>query len=78
MFEKTMALRIKDKDVIEFCKVLGKYGVKFDINDTNETELCHYKNFIICASRHKIREMYGEFSMIRDGQFNSYNDKESA
>lgn len=78
MFEQKMTLRIKDREAIDFCKVLGKYGVKFDITDANETELCHYKNFTIRATNSKIREMYGEFSMIRDGQFKSYNDEESA
>ena len=85
MFGKKLAIRIKDTEAIEFCKVLGMYGIKFMIGDVrsvadaiNLDETVNYRIFTFRASRRKIRELYGEFSMIRDGQFNSYSNRGSA
>ena len=85
MFGKKLAIRIKDNETIEFCKVLGMYGIKFNIGDvrfgvdtTNLDDTVGYRIFTFRASKRKIRELYGEFSMMRDNQFNSYTNRGSA
>ena len=82
MFGQKFAIRIKDTDAIEFCKVLGTYGIKFGVRDVadivNPDEVVSSRIFTFHASKRKIRELYGEFCMMRDGQFNSYTNRGSA
>ena len=85
MFRQTATIRIYDTEAIEFCRVLGMYGLKFDISEvrdadeTNPNKKVGYRIFTFTAPERKIRELYGEFSMIRDGQFKFYeNNRGSA
>ena len=69
MFKKKYVFSVIDSNVIDFCRVLGKYGLKFQIgklhtivNTNNPFETCHYRSIAVHASNRQAKKLYNEFS----------------
>lgn len=70
---KKLICNVEDMEAINFCRVLGKYGLKFDISelrrvskeegDTRKQQ--HYRVFIVYTTEHKVDEIYDELKMYR-------------
>lgn len=58
MFTKNHRITIESGFAMDLVRVLGKYGVKFEVTDEyrrdNDTSLTWYRDFIIHATRRKM------------------------
>lgn len=68
MFKKTFTLRTESSVAMAMVKVLGRYGVRFEVSDEYITRLDNkrtwYRDFIIRTSRRKMVSIWKEFRTI--------------
>ena len=68
MFKKTFTLRTESSVAMAMVKVLGRYGVRFEVSDEYITRLDNkrtwYRDFIIRTNRRKMRNIWKEFRAI--------------
>lgn len=68
MFKKTFTLRTESSVAMAMVKVLGRYGVRFEVSDEYITRLDNkrtwYRDFIIRTSRRKMMSIWKEFRTI--------------
>ena len=73
--KKRLFCHVADMDIIDFCRVLGKYGLKFEIGELRESPnskitessskedyICkqHYRIFTVYVSEHKAADLQDE------------------
>lgn len=73
MFKKKFIFKIVDSEVLDFCRILGKYGVKFEIgklhtvaNANDPFCALHYRLIAVYAPERQIKKLYDE---INDNDF---------
>lgn len=77
MFKKTLVFSIEEKEVINFCRFLGRYGLRFKIgklrNSTvragDDNQVVTYRVFTVYASKRKAYTLYEELNMNREASF---------
>lgn len=76
MFKKTLVFSIEEKEVINFCRLLGKYCLRFRIGKLrNSTRLdennqaVSYRVFTVYASKRKAYALYEELNTNREITF---------
>lgn len=76
MFKKTLVFSVEEKEVINFCRLLGKYCLRFKISKLrNSTRLDEnnqavaYRVFTVYASKRKAYALYEELNMNREMTF---------
>ena len=69
MFKKKYVFNVIDSNVIDFCRVLGKYGLKFQIgklhiivNANDPFGTYHYRSIAVYASNRQAKKLYDEFN----------------
>lgn len=62
--EKTVMFNIDEMEAINFCRTLGRYGVKFEISDLrsvvradDETKKRYYRVFMVHATKKQMDEL---------------------
>lgn len=73
MFKRKLKFRVEDMDAINFCRILGKYGLKFELGKRrtialegeNDKKFC-YRVFMVYASRRKAYKLYEELNRNRE------------
>lgn len=72
MFRQRIVFKIEGKEVIDFCRLLGKYGVKFKIgglrkcvdnDDQNTIKYC--REFVVYASKRTAYRLFDEINTVR-------------
>lgn len=73
MFKKKLMFKIEDAEVIEFCRLLGKYGLRFEIGklrsvarDDDGGRKLYYRVFAVYATKRQTYTLYEELNMNRD------------
>lgn len=76
MFKKVLVFSIEDKEVINFCRLLGKYGLRFRIGKlrssarlSDDNQALTYRVFTVYASRRKAYALYEELNTNREATF---------
>lgn len=77
MFKKTLVFSVEVKEVINFCRLLGRYGLRFKIGKLrsstarigDENESVTYRVFTVYASKRKAYALYEELNMNREATF---------
>ena len=69
MFKKKFIFKIVDSEVLDLCRILGKYGVKFEIGKLNtvanaDDPFCalHYRLIAVYASERQIKKLCNELN----------------
>ena len=69
MFKKKFTFKIVDSEVLDFCRILGKCGVKFEIgklhtvvNSDDPFRTLHYRIIAVYASERQIKKLYDELN----------------
>ena len=69
MFKKKFIFKIVDSEVLNFCKILGRYGVKFEIgklhtvaNADDPFRALHYRLIAVYASERQIKKLCDELN----------------
>lgn len=77
MFKHKLVFKIEGKEVVNFCRLLGKYGLKFKVgalrkcaNDDNQNKMKYYREFVVYASKSKAYKLYDEINMLYGCQLN--------
>lgn len=73
MFKKTLTFNVNEKEAIDFCRILGKYGFHFNISRLRNPagEGCaerksNYRTFTVFASKRQAYALYEELSIRRE------------
>ena len=68
--EKSMIFNIPEMEAINFCRALGRYGVRFEISELksipredDETKRIYYRVFRVRASKKQIDELCKELNV---------------
>lgn len=77
MFKKTLVFSVEEKEVINFCRLLGRYGLRFKIGKLrsstarigDENQSVTYRVFTVYASKRKAYALYEELNMNREATF---------
>lgn len=77
MFKKTLVFSVEEKEVINFCRLLGSYGLRFKIGKLrsstarigDENQSVTYRVFTVYASKRKAYALYEELNMNREATF---------
>lgn len=75
MFKKKLVFSVEDTEVINFCRLLGKYGLRFKIGKlrssatTDDNRMMTYRVFTVYASKRKAYALYEEVNMNREALF---------
>lgn len=68
MFKKTFTLRTESSVAMAMVKVLGKYGVRFEVSDEYVTRLGHghtwYRDFIVRTNKRRMVRIWKDFRAI--------------
>ena len=69
MFKKKFIFKVVDSEVLDFCRILGKYGVKFEIGKLHtvvnaDDPFCalHYRLIAVYTSKRQIKKLYDELN----------------
>ena len=69
MFKQKCIFKIVDSEVLDLCRILGKYGVKFEIGKLHtvadaDDPFCalHYRLIAVYASGRQIKKLYDELN----------------
>lgn len=69
MFKKKWYFQVEDCSAIDFCKLLGKYGIKFEIGklrtvarEDDPNRKLYYRVFAVRASNHQAKKLVDELS----------------
>lgn len=77
MFKKKQAIKIENMEAINFCRLLGKYGIKFEISGIRSivsddgSNKKFYRLFTVYTSRHRAYELLHEFNISRHYQIDT-------
>lgn len=68
--EKTVMFNIEEMEAINFCRTLGRYGVRFEISELksipredDETKRRYYRVFMVRASKKQMDELCKELNV---------------
>lgn len=68
MLKKTFTLRTQSSVAMVMVKILGKYGIKFDVSDEYMTRLDQkrtwYRDFTINTNRRRMKRIWKEFKAL--------------
>lgn len=69
MFKKKFIFKIVDSEVLDFCRILGRYGVKFEVGKLHtvvnaDDPFCalHYRLIAVYASERQIKKLCDELN----------------
>lgn len=74
MFKDRFAFGIDDMEALDFCRVLGKHGFRFEVSELRNTvapdgSKRNYRVIVVYATRRKSRLLYDEFDMFARRKF---------
>lgn len=73
MFKKKLMFNVEDMEAIDFCRILGRHGLRFEItnlcsvareNDT--TRKLNYRVFTVYATRRQAYALYEDLNVRRE------------
>lgn len=78
-FKKKLLFKIEESEAIDFCRILGKYGLEFKIsqvrsvprNDGRSPSL-KYRVFAVYVTEHQARALERELNADDESVFESY------
>lgn len=78
MFKKKLLFKVEESDVVNFCRILGKYGLKFKVSQARSvprkdgSNLCwYYRAFAVYASSRQARALYADLNGDDESVFDS-------
>lgn len=69
MFKERIAFGIDDMEALDFCRILGKYGLRFEVSELRNTvtpdgSKRNYRVVTVWATKRQSRLLYDEFDMF--------------
>lgn len=71
MFKQRLVFKIEGKEVVNFCRLIGKYGLKFKIgglrkytDEKDMNKIKYYREFVVFTSKRKAYKLYDEINMM--------------
>lgn len=78
-FKKKLLFRIEESEAIDFCRILGKYGLEFKVSqvrsvprDDESNKRTYYRVFAVYVTEHQSRALERELNADDESVFESY------